>query len=175
MSVLGGINEVCLCCEMQMVAWLESAKQQNCFYWKENISKLPQRKQEENSPPAGFYHLVMVIFFRHHEEQGVVSLAEQRYGNEPKMSSARSPTEMTCSAWGQSCAPLPLWTPLLAVLSASKMLIFLASAFVFAEHHQESDRTKICVQVCLLSWDFKNGSTCCGNQQREPFAAGQRL
>ena len=37
-------------------------------------------------------------FVRHHEEQGVVSLAEQKYGNKPRMSSVRSPTEMICSA-----------------------------------------------------------------------------
>lgn len=37
-----------------------------------------------------------------------------------------------------------------AVLRASMILIFLASAFVFAEHHQEGDWTKICVQVCVL-------------------------
>lgn len=47
-------------------------------------------------------------FVRHHEEQGVVSLAEQRYGNEPRVSSVRSLTEMTCSAWGGSSASLPL-------------------------------------------------------------------
>lgn len=61
MSVLGGINEgVCLCCEMEMVAQLESARRRNCFYWKEHIPKLPQRKRE-NSPPVGLYHLVMMI------------------------------------------------------------------------------------------------------------------
>lgn len=37
-------------------------------------------------------------FVRHHEEQVMVSLAEHKYGNEPRMSSIRSPTEMTCSA-----------------------------------------------------------------------------
>lgn len=36
------------------------------------------------------------------------------------------------------------------VFAAPKILIFLASAFVLAEHHQEGDRTKVRVQVCLV-------------------------
>lgn len=51
----------------------------------------------------------------------------------------------------EQCPPTLVNSLMFAVLGASKMLIFLASAFVFAEHHQESDWTKICVQVCLLS------------------------
>lgn len=47
-SVLAGTNEgVWIYCGTQVVAWLESTRQQNCFYWKENIPKLLQRKQNE--------------------------------------------------------------------------------------------------------------------------------
>lgn len=62
MSSVGGTNEgVCLHCETQVVAWLESARWQDCFYWKENIPKLPQKKREENRPAVGLYHPEMVI------------------------------------------------------------------------------------------------------------------
>lgn len=79
MSVLGGMNGgVCLYCGMQMVAWLESTRQQNCFYWKENTLKLLQRKQKSNRPITRSLSPSDGGFVGNHEEPGVDSLAKQR-------------------------------------------------------------------------------------------------
>lgn len=114
-------------------------------------------------------------FVRHHEEQRWSPWLSRGMGMSQIWTVLGAPWNELLSLRREQCPPTLVNSIMFAVLSASKMLIFLASAFVFAEHHQESDWTKICIQVCLLSWDLKNGSTCCGNQQREPFAAGQRL
>lgn len=112
-----------LYCRMQVVARLESTRQQDCFYWKENIPKLLQRKQKSNRPPEGLCRLVMVVLLGTMRSQEWTSwLSRGRYWNKPRVISIWSPTKRPVYLDKGAVPPAPVF----AVMGSSEMLIFLA-------------------------------------------------
>lgn len=116
-----------------MAEWLEPARWQNYSYCKEIVPRVPQMKQEEARPQQLFVTWRWCLVWRRWPPWLSRGMGT---GRGALLSLRRS-----------QCSPA-LVRPF--VFAAPKILIFLASAFVLAEHHQEGDRTKVRVQVCLV-------------------------